>query len=132
MMKIRSLVEFDGVLTFDKEYEVITSVRGKLGTYYIVASDKGNLVSLIDYECTPSFKEQSHVRWRKVLRAMGYRKYRQNKKGITYYRKYEQLADDVWVRVAYGWKVSGKIHRTSNKSMVKNINKLKEKYYEKA
>lgn len=75
---------------------------------------------------------KKHVRWRKVLKAMGYHKYRQNKKGITYYRKCEQIAEDVWVRVAYGWKVGGKTHRTSNKGMVNNINKLKVKYYEEA
>lgn len=74
IMKIISDVTLDTRFTKGKEYEVV-SLQEMLDTVaYMVIGDNGKKEPLFQDEFHIPLKEQSHVRWRKVFKARGYKK----------------------------------------------------------
>lgn len=73
-MKIISDVTLDTRFTKGKEYEVV-SLQEMLDTVaYMVIGDNGKKEPLFQDEFHIPLKEQSHVRWRKIFKARGYKK----------------------------------------------------------
>lgn len=83
-MKIISDVTLDTRFTKGKEYEVV-SLQEMLDTVaYMVIGDNGKKEPLFQDEFHIPLKEQSHVRWRKVFKARGYKKKVRKVDGISY------------------------------------------------
>lgn len=88
-MKIISDVTLDTRFTKGKEYEVV-SLQEMLDTVaYMVIGDNGKKEPLFQDEFHIPLKEQSHVRWRKVFKARGYKK-KIHKVGKTIRVQYEK------------------------------------------
>lgn len=110
-MKVISKIGFSNILTEGKEYEVLSRFETYKGMHYMVKCDNGSFASLLDWECIIPFKEPSHVRWRKVMKQLGFKKTVRNNGSIYY--------SNGVIHVAYMWKQwRGKRKlRRSNRSM---------------
>lgn len=73
-MKIISDISLDTRFTKGKEYEVV-SLREMLDTVaYMVIANDGSKHALFMDEFHIPLKKQSHIRWRKIFKARGYKK----------------------------------------------------------